>query len=258
MSDADATPPPGGSDHPTVEDSTAKEVLGHGDLQPILPGPGDSDYERYLRTDELLRLQKTPDEMLHRDEALFQTVHQSSELWLKLAVFETEEAIARIGDDDLVLAVRLLGRANHCVILVTDALHVLERLSPWEYHELRKALGHGSGFDSPGWRRLRRLAHPLWDAFAALLERRGLELSDVYTHEPAHPAVYDLAEALIEFDERIAIWRSVHVKMVQRVIGGGAVGTQGTPVAVLAGMTTKELFPELWRVRNRLTEIAGG
>ena len=46
--------------------------------------------------------------------------------------------------------------------------------------------------------------------------------------------------------------------MVQRVIGGGAVGTQGTPVAVLAGMTTKELFPQLWRVRNRLTEIAGG
>ena len=69
--------------------------------------------------------------------------------------------------------------------------------------------------------------------------------------------MYDLAEALIEFDERIAIWRSVHVKMVQRVIGGGAVGTQGTPVAVLAGMTTKELFPQLWAVRNRLTEIAG-
>ena len=75
------------------------------------------------------------------------------------------------------LAVRLLGRANHCVILVTDALHVLERLSPWEYHELRKALGHGSGFDSPGWKQLRRLAHPLWDAFSALLDRRGLELS---------------------------------------------------------------------------------
>jgi tryptophan 2,3-dioxygenase len=245
------------SDDPTVEDAKAKEVLGHGELLPVLAGRGASDYERYLRTDELLALQKTPEEMLHRDEALFQTVHQTSEIWLKLAVFETEEAIARIGADDIVLAVRLLGRANHSVILVTDALHVLERLSPWEYHELRKALGHGSGFDSPGWRGLRRLAHPLWEAFAALLQRRGLELSEVYTQEPAHPPVYDLAEALIEFDERISIWRSVHVKMVQRVIGGGAVGTQGTPVGVLAGMTTKELFPQLWAVRNRLTEIAG-
>src|SRR3954453_7751454 len=120
MSEAENTP----GDSPTVEDSTAKEVLGHGDLKPILPGPGASDYERYLRTDELLVLQKTPEEMLHRDEALFQTVHQSSELWLKLAVFETEEAIARIGADDLVLAVRLLGRADHCVILVPHARHV--------------------------------------------------------------------------------------------------------------------------------------
>jgi tryptophan 2,3-dioxygenase len=55
------------------------------DFQPILPGEGASDYERYLRTDELLALQKTPDEWVHRDELLFQTVHQSSELWLKHA-----------------------------------------------------------------------------------------------------------------------------------------------------------------------------
>ena len=48
--------------------------------QPILPGRGASDYERYLRTDELLALQKGPDEWAHRDELLFQTVHQSSEL----------------------------------------------------------------------------------------------------------------------------------------------------------------------------------
>ena len=52
---------------------------------PILPGPGASDYERYLRTDELLSLQKTADEWVHRDELLFFTVHQTSELWLKLA-----------------------------------------------------------------------------------------------------------------------------------------------------------------------------
>ena len=94
MSEPESTP----GESPTVEDATAKEVLGHGELQPILPGPEASDYERYLRTDELLALQKTPEEMLHRDERLFQTVHQSSELWLKLAVFETEEAIARIGE----------------------------------------------------------------------------------------------------------------------------------------------------------------
>ena len=55
------------------------------EFTPILEGQGDSDYERYLRTDELLALQKGPDEWVHRDELLFQTVHQSSEIWLKHA-----------------------------------------------------------------------------------------------------------------------------------------------------------------------------
>ena len=60
--------------------------------EPVLAGAGGSDYERYLRTDELLALQKEPGEWAHRDELLFQTVHQSSELWLKLANAEVAEA----------------------------------------------------------------------------------------------------------------------------------------------------------------------
>jgi tryptophan 2,3-dioxygenase len=34
--------------------------------EPILPGDGDSDYERYLRTDELLALQRAPDDWASR------------------------------------------------------------------------------------------------------------------------------------------------------------------------------------------------
>ena len=56
--------------------------------KPILPGKGASDYERYLRTDELLVLQKRPEELLHKDEMTFQVVHQSSELLMKGAAFE--------------------------------------------------------------------------------------------------------------------------------------------------------------------------
>ena len=63
---------------------------------PVLPGRGASDYERYLRTDELLALQKTAEERVHHDELLFQTVHQSSELWLKLAGTEVDEAAAAL------------------------------------------------------------------------------------------------------------------------------------------------------------------
>jgi tryptophan 2,3-dioxygenase len=183
-------------------------------------------------------------------------VHQSSELWLKLACFEIDEAIVLLGTDEVRRALRLLGRADHCIVIVTEALHVLERLSPWEYHEVRKALGHGSGFDSPGFREFRARAPRLWTAFEEARERSGLSLADAYIEADAHPDMYDLAEALIELDERTSIWRDVHVKMVQRVIGGGAIGTQGTPVAVLAGLTKSRLFPALWDVRNTLTEFA--
>ena len=115
--------------------------------QPILPGDAPSDYERYLRTEELLALQKSPEERVHRDELLFQTVHQSSELWLKLACHEVEEATALVRAREPSGAVRLLARAALCLRYVTDQLDMLERMSPWEYQTIRAVLGHGSGFD---------------------------------------------------------------------------------------------------------------
>ena len=58
---------------------------------------------------------------------------------------------------------------------------MLEHMSPWEYTEVRKVLGHGSGFDSPGFRELRRVAKPLGEAFHAARERAELSLIEVYT-----------------------------------------------------------------------------
>ena len=224
-------------------------------LKPILPGEGGSDYERYLRTDELLSLQKTADEWIHRDELLFQSVHQTSEIWLKLAWNEAEEATRLIEADDLPGAIRLLRRSNDCLKLVTTTLDMLEHISPWEYTEVRKVLGHGSGFDSPGFRELRRVAKPLGEAFHAARERAGLTLADVYTRGREFEDIYQLAEQLIELDERVIVWRVRHFKVVQRVIGGDVVGTQGTPVEVMGRLIHHSFFPELWDVRNDLTRM---
>jgi tryptophan 2,3-dioxygenase len=152
-------------------------VATHEDFsEPILEGEGESDYERYLNTDTLLRLQKTADEWVHRDELLFQTVHQSSELWLKLAWNDVEAATAHLGDGEIAPALRLLRRSALCMRYATTQLDMLEQMSPWEYQEIRKVLGHGSGFDSPGWRELRRVTPPLGQAFHALRERAGLSV----------------------------------------------------------------------------------
>jgi tryptophan 2,3-dioxygenase len=223
--------------------------------KPILPGKGNSDYERYLRTDDLLALQKTADEWIHRDELLFQSVHQTSEIWLKLAWNEAEEATRLINEDDLGGAIRLLRRSIDCYKLVTEALDMLEHMSPWEYTEVRKVLGHGSGFDSPGFKEIRRVAKPLGEAFHAAHERAGLSLVDVYVKGRENEAMYQLAEALIELDERIIVWRVRHFKVVQRVIGADVVGTQGTPVEVMGRLINHSFYPELWDVRNELTQM---
>ena len=226
------------------------------EFEPILPGPGESDYERYLRTDELLSLQKGPDEWVHRDELLFQTVHQSSELWLKHACSEVEEATRLIEARDVAAALRLLFRANRAMRYVTAFLEHLELMSPWEYQEVRRVLGHGSGFDSPGFREIRRVAPGLWDAFDTLRKERGLSLLEVYTQGREHEDLYQLAEALTDWDEQVGVWRFRHVKMVGRVIGEDVIGTQGTPVELLAGLIKHKMYPELWTVRTQLTELA--
>ena len=226
------------------------------EFQPILPGGGATDYERYLRTDELLALQKTADEWVHRDELLFQTVHQSSEIWLKHAWMEVEEATRLIEARDVAAALRLLGRANHAMRYVVGFLEHLEQMSPWEYQEVRRVLGHGSGFDSPGFQGIREVSPGLYGAFDALRRERGLSLLEVYVQGREHEDLYQLAEALIDWDEQVGVWRFRHVKMVGRVIGEDVIGTQGTPVELLAGLIKYKMYPELWTVRTDLTELA--
>src|SRR5918992_2004355 len=97
--------------------------------EPILPGTAKSDYERYLNTEELLALQKGPDEWVHRDELLFQTVHQSSELWLKLAWNDAETAAAHLDDGEIEPALRLLRRCALCLVYATNQLDMLEHMS---------------------------------------------------------------------------------------------------------------------------------
>jgi tryptophan 2,3-dioxygenase len=224
---------------------------------PILPGKGGSDYERYLRTDELLALQKGADERAHHDELLFQTVHQSSELWLQLAWSEVETAVDHLRRGEIPPALRLLRRSNFCLKLTTEQLEMLEHMSPWEYTRgIRPVLGHGSGFDSPGWNNLRRVMPALGVAFHKLRRDAGYSVRDLYVQGRELEELYQLTEALTELDERAQFWRIRHYQVVARIIGDTVVGTQGTPVEVLGRLIHKLFYPELREVRNELTALA--
>jgi tryptophan 2,3-dioxygenase len=245
-----AKAPPSGADK-----SRDAPRSGAADKSPVLPGRGASDYERYLRTDELLSLQKPAEERVHHDELLFQTVHQSSELWLKFGTTEVDEAAAHLERSELAPAIRLLRRAVLSLQYVTTQLEMLNQMSPWEYSEIRVVLGHGSGFDSPGFRRVPQVTQRVAKAFDRLLEEVGLSLEQLYVHGREHEDLYQVAELLTEWDERIWVWRFRHYSIVARALGEDTIGTQGTPVQVLGRLIAQRQIPKLWDVRSRLVEL---
>jgi len=221
--------------------------------KPILPGKGASDYERYLRTDELLALQKTADEMLHPDELTFQVTHQSSELLMKAAAWELERARQAIEKADFANSGRLIRRANREIDFPIDMLHLLETITPYEYHVIRAGLGHGSGLDSPGFLALLHIGPRLGDAFFQQVEAAGLTLDELYRRHEEFFGLHDVAEELLEFDERVQLFRYHHLKLAQRIIGGQVVGTMGTPVEILRQRQEHVFYKPLWDVRNEIT-----
>ncbi len=130
---------------------------------------------------------------------------------------------------------------------------MLEHMSPSDYAVVRTALGHGAGFDSPGFKAVHKISPQLGAAFEQLLQRRELQLIDVYEQGYSLEDVYQLAEQLITWDERAIVWRFQHLKTVERIIGGNVIGTQGTPVEVLGKRIDVRFFPDLWLVRDEIT-----
>src|SRR5438874_7919467 len=88
----------------TVHFTMVKNLIPHKSKH----APGESVYERYLRTEELLSLQKPESELVHHDELQFQVVHQVFELWWKEAAFELRTIHQLLQQFDVPPALRLL------------------------------------------------------------------------------------------------------------------------------------------------------
>jgi tryptophan 2,3-dioxygenase len=219
---------------------------------PVLTGLGDTDYSRYMRLNELLALQRDAADGAHPEELLFQTVHQSTELWLKHANVEAGRAVRFIEDGECGRAVASMRRAILDIELITHQLGALRNLTPAAFLQFRGQLGNGSGAESPGFAGVALNGRLLRRAFLDLIERRGIDLLALHNGDPLAPE-YCLAEALIEWDERVSVWRVHHFKMATRIVGHEIRGTKGTPVDALAALISRRMFPELWEVRTRMT-----
>lgn len=225
--------------------------------KPVLAGKGATDYERYLRTDELLALQKPPEQMLHADELTFQVVHQASELLMKGAAWELERARSQIENGQLADAARLMRRALGMLHHPLELLHVLETITIYDYHKIRAGLGHGSGLDSPGFLALLHLAPRIGEAFHRQREKAGISINELYQRHQNFFDLHQVAECMLDFDERVQLFRFHHLKLAQRIIGGGVVGTMGTPVEVLQQRMAHNFYKDLWELRNQVTAAQG-
>jgi len=125
-------------------------------------------------------------------------------------------------------------------------LHVLETITPYDYHLIRAGLGHGSGLDSPGFLSLLHIGPPLGQAFNDQVKHAGVTVDDIYRRHEEFFGLHDVAERLLDFDERMQLFRFHHLKLAERIIGGRVVGTMGTPVEVLQQRMEHWLYKDLW------------
>ena len=210
----------------------------------------------YLRTDELLSLQKPPEELLNHDEMQFQVVHQAFELWFKQMAHELQAIQKLLRSSDYLEATRLLGRVAQIQKLFLPMMSILETMSPWDFLEIRAGFGSASGQESPGFRKLMRLSPSVWTDFAQALEREDTTLEEVYVQRARYVGLFGVAEGLLNYDEQFQVFRSQHYRLAQRQIGPQTTGTGGTPMPQLANTLNDQFYPELWEVRNILTKRA--
>ena len=150
---------------------------------------GRMSYAGYLRLDRLLDAQE-PLSAAH-DELLFIIQHQTSELWMKLAIHELNAACRRIAEDDLRPAFKMLARVSRILEQLNSAWDVLRTMTPSEYTLFREALGQSSGFQSYQYRMIEYLAGNKNAAMMRPHEHDGALLARLEAVRQA-PSLYDL------------------------------------------------------------------
>jgi tryptophan 2,3-dioxygenase len=211
-----------------------------------------SEYEIYLGVPTLLSLQKPLSARTHRDELLFQVVHQVEELWMKLILDDLDHAVRHLDADRVVEALAHLRRVTETQRLMQQQLRLIETMTPHSYLAVRRGLGQGSGQESPGFNAMLRAAPVLGAALAGVLERAGTTALAVHQAPDAHPLLLQLTDALLDFDELFQSFRYHHVMLVKRIIGAGTPSLKGKPTELLERSMRTPFYPELWELRETM------
>jgi len=165
-----------------------------GDEAVAPPDPTAVRYGDYLELDAVLNAQHPRSS--DPNEWLFIIQHQTSELWMKLALIELRGARDAIANDELAPAFKMLARVARIMEQLVHAWNVLATLTPSEYSAIRPYLGTSSGFQS--WQ-YREIEYILGNKNPALLKHHA-DRADIHLQLEqalAAPSLYDEALALL-------------------------------------------------------------
>lgn len=150
----------------------------------------DMDYADYLALDGLFRCQ-VPLSDAH-DELLFIIQHQTSELWMRLALHELHAARAALEAEDAESSFKMLTRVARIFEQLNSAWDVLRTMTPSEYTRFRPSLGGASGFQSFQYREIEFLLGNRDPARAELHDARPAVVARLRA-EMERPSLYDVA-----------------------------------------------------------------
>ena len=154
----------------------------------------DMSYGDYLGLDALLNAQH-PLSSAH-DEMLFIIQHQTSELWMRLAIHELQAARRVMLAGDLQPAFKMLSRVARIFEQLNSAWDVLRTMTPSEYTAFRPSLGNSSGFQSHQYRLVEYLLGNRNGALMKLHEHKA-EAFTALEAELAQPSLYQVAIELL-------------------------------------------------------------
>ncbi|QWG17232.1 tryptophan 2,3-dioxygenase [Bradyrhizobium sediminis] len=177
------------------KDIGPEDIVGSSNGADAMSQRREMSYSDYLQLDRILKAQQ-PLSAAH-DEMLFIVQHQTSELWMKLAIHELNATCRLIAADDLQPAFKTLSRVSRIFEQLNSAWDVLRTMTPSEYTEFRGSLGQSSGFQSWQYRMIEFLVGNKNAAMIAVHQHDNAIVDRLEAVRRA-PGIYDLTIQLLD------------------------------------------------------------
>ena len=207
----------------------------------------DMSYGDYLNLEKILSAQQPQSDQ--HDEMLFIVIHQASELWLKLAGHEITAAISMLKQAEFGPAFKVISRVKQIFIQLTQSWNILSTLTPVDYLKFRDSLGHSSGFQSYGYRKME-----------FLLGNKNQELIKVHASNPVvHEELTAISNAPSIYDEIIKIMANscfeIDAIMVERDFNQPYESNESVLNAWLEVYRNADKHFELYELAEKLMDI---